>query len=93
MMTLKLESDISAHPYTGWTATGRVLIECSEIASAIRHGAEYVRDNDSRQVWRIVDGHKKIAVKPEYVNACIACGSLEHKTYSKQCKHKSAHNG
>lgn len=85
MITLKLEFDISMHPFTGWRPNGLVCIECNDVQSAVRYGAEYVRDNKTRKVYRIIDGHKKIAVNPEYVQPCIACNSLEHKTYSKAC--------
>lgn len=81
---VKLAADISAHPFTGWRADGHVLIEANTRESAIRAGAVFVRNNLSGVVMKI-DNSRQHRFTPVYVNPCLACRSLEHKTYSRKC--------
>jgi hypothetical protein len=84
---VKLASDISGHPYTGWRADGHVLCESNSIQACITHGAQFIRINSTQHV-REMDGGELRAVNADYVNPCLACGSMNHKTYSKKCSKK-----
>jgi hypothetical protein len=81
-----LASDTSAHGYTGWRANGHVLCECDQMESVIRIGAAFIRINPTGTVHRVDTASKLFRVTPKYVNPCLACGSLTHKTYSPKCE-------
>jgi hypothetical protein len=81
---VRLAGDLSLHAYTGWDANGHVLIESNSRESALKHGAAFVRNNASGIVMR-VENSRQHRITPQYVNPCLACGSLEHKTYSRKC--------
>jgi len=81
---VKLAADISGHAFTGWTENGHVLIEANSRESALKHGAKYVRNNFTGVVMHVpFDMQHRIS--PKYVSPCLACGSLEHRTYSRKC--------
>jgi hypothetical protein len=81
---VKLADDISAHPFTGWRENGLVLIECNDRESAVRHGARFIRNNATGRVVS-VEFSRQRRVNPKYVNPCLSCSSLEHRTYSRKC--------
>ncbi len=82
---VKLAEDFSLHLYTGWSAGGLVLIECNNRASAIKHGAAFVRHNLTGVVMD-VSNVRQHQITPKYVRPCLACRSLEHITYSRKCE-------
>ena len=89
---MKLEKVFSLHPYTGWTVSGRMLIDCNDAAHARQYGAKFIRNNKTGEVRRISSAYSSkvsgVVVKATYVDPCIACGSLNHKTYSRVCPRK-----
>jgi len=50
-MTLKLESNISMHVFTGYREDGRVLCEVNTFKQALNHGAKYVRNNETKRIY------------------------------------------
>lgn len=84
---VKLAKDFSMHPFTGWRADGHVLCESNSIEACLKAGAHYIRINSTQHV-REVDGGKLRAVNVDFINPCLACGSMDHKTYSKKCQKK-----
>ena len=83
--TVKLESVIGWHEYTGWNDKGLLLVHSSSLERAIYHGARYIRHERTGAVQRVGSDSRLYRIRPKYVSPCLACRSLEHRTYSKAC--------